>query len=171
MSQSLSNKWLFQKNTRSKLHSNYHGFVKSRVGWSTAWVIRCAFFFRSLGRKGGPTSAFSKTMEIENGTKNNTNIKSSALGPSKNGPWERLWTNMKKCLGNECFFFWWSKTIGKYWITIYLFSVFGHSRKWWKNDAKGDLGSHVLESKMATWASQVRLILWFWTFSCDAEKS
>ena len=38
--------------------------------------------------------------------------------------------------------------------TFFLFS--GHSRK---NDAKGDLKSHVLESKMATWASQFRLII------------
>ncbi len=40
-----------------------------------------------------------------------------------------------------------------------LFSIFGHSNKLWKNDAKGDLKSHVLGSKMATWASQVRLIV------------
>ena len=52
-----------------------------------------------------------------------------------------------------------------------LFLILGHSKKQWKNDAKGDLKSHVLGSKMATWASQVRLILWFWTFWCDAEKS
>ena len=36
-----------------------------------------------------------------------------------------------------------------------LFLILGHSQKQWKNDAKGDLKSHALESKMATWASQV----------------
>jgi hypothetical protein len=52
-----------------------------------------------------------------------------------------------------------------------LFLILGHSKKLWKNDTKGELKSHVLGSKMATWASQVWLIVWFLTFCCDAKKS
>ena len=55
--------------------------------------------------------------------------------------------------------------------TQILFLILGHSKKQWKNYAKGDLKSHVFWSKMATWASQVRLIVWFLTFCCDAKKS
>ena len=39
-----------------------------------------------------------------------------------------------------------------------------------ENDAKGDMQSHVW-SKMATWAFWVRLIVWFLTLWCDANKS
>ena len=49
-----------------------------------------------------------------------------------------------------------------------FFLILGHKKK---NDTKGDLKSHVFGSKMATWASQVRLIVWFLTFCCDAKKS
>ena len=52
-----------------------------------------------------------------------------------------------------------------------LLLIFCHSQKWWKNNAKGDFESHVFWSKMATWATQVRLTLWFWTFWCDSKKS
>ena len=52
-----------------------------------------------------------------------------------------------------------------------LFLILGHSKKQWKTYAKGDLKSHVLGSKMATWAYQFRLIIWFLKFWCDAKKS
>ena len=40
-----------------------------------------------------------------------------------------------------------------------LFLILGHSKKQSKNDTNGDLKSHVFLSKMATCASQVRLIV------------
>ena len=51
-----------------------------------------------------------------------------------------------------------------------LFLILGHSKKLRKKHAKGELKSYVLGSKMATWASQVRLIFRFVTFCCDAKK-
>ena len=38
-----------------------------------------------------------------------------------------------------------------------------------KNDAKRNVKSHVFWYKIATWASQVRHILWFLKFWCDAK--
>ena len=103
---------------------------------------------------------------------NPTFQKSSALGPSKNGPQERFWKNMKNRWKNDRNIngFGWSKTIEKYWKTN-TFLDFRSFKKRWQNDTKGDLKSHVLGSKMATWASQVRRIVWFLTFCCDAKKS
>jgi hypothetical protein len=40
-----------------------------------------------------------------------------------------------------------------------LFLILGHSQKRRKNDAKGDVTSHAFWSKMATGASQFRLII------------
>ena len=67
--------------------------------------------------------------------------------------------------------FWWSKTIEKYWKTNTFLDFRSFKKKQWKNDTKGDFKSHVFVSKMATCASQVRLIVWFLTFCCDAKNS
>ena len=75
---------------------------------------------------------------------NNCLLKGSALEPSKNIPRERFWKNMKideQMIGNPMVpdDLKPLKSIQKH----SLFLMLGHSHKWWKNDAKGDLKSHV----------------------------
>ena len=97
--------------------------------------------------------------------------KSSALGPSKDGLGERFWTNMKN-----------RWTINRKISIVFddpkplksiekqtLFLISGHSQKRWKNDARGDLKSHVFLSKMATWDSQFRKSLFLDAFPMDQQ--
>ena len=97
-------------------------------------------------------------------------LKSSALGPSKNGHGEKqTWNNDEKTIGKSIFFD--GPKPLKSILKLTLFLILGHSKKQWKNDVKGDLKSDFWGSTMATWASQFRLIIWFFTFWCEAKKS
>ena len=95
-----------------------------------------------------------------------TFYKSSALGPSKNGPGERFWKNIEKLWKNyrkiNCF--WWSKTIAKYCKKPILLLISGHSKRQWKNDAKGDLKSHVFCQKWRHGPPSFDLSYYFWRF-------
>ena len=141
--------------SREVLPRSLGGLLFCSTAWPKRWSKGC-LFEKNENRKWYPRPTF---------------YKSSALGPSKNDPGERFWKNMKKSWKNyrKINGFWLSKTIEKYWKQIFSL-IFGHSQKQCKNDAKGDLKRHVFCSKMATWASQVRLILWFVSFWCDANK-
>ena len=129
-------------------------------------------FWGPAARKWCPKGAFLKTMKIENGTKNQFVRKVRRWDPLKTIPgsgFEKTWKFYEKTIGKSMFFDGPKplKTIEKH----ILFLILGHSKKQWKTYAKGDLKSHVLGSKMATWASLVRLIVWFLMFCCDAKKS
>ena len=69
------------------------------------------------------------------------------------------------------------KTIGKTKVSDgpkQLKNIEKKTFSWWKKCKKRcqrGPQSHVFSYKMVTWASQVRLILWFLTFWCDAKKS
>ena len=142
----------------------------SRKGWPPP--LGAVHFWCHLGRKWSPKGAFLKTMKIENDTKNQLFWKVRRWDPLKTIPGSGFGKTLKID----------EKTIGKSMVfdslkqlksieQQSLFLILGHSQIRWKNYASGDLKSDVLESKMATWASQVRLILWFLTFWCDAKKS
>ena len=79
----------------SQRHGNYNGFVKSRVAPKVARFKDRRPFLVTLCKKVIQKDGFLETMTIENGTKNRSFYKSSALGPSKNGSGERLKKNMK----------------------------------------------------------------------------
>ena len=97
--------------------------------------------------------------------------KSSALWPSKNGPQERFWTNMKNRWKNDRKIngFGWSKTIEKYWKTN-TFLDLGHSKKQWKIDAKMAPQRYEKMSKMEPGGGQDRFILRFYRFLEKAKK-
>ena len=99
----------------SKRHGNYYVFVKNMVGWSTARVIRTIFCFGCLGETVVQRVPFENHKNKEWYPKP-AFCNSSALGPSKNEPWERFWNNMKNQWKNnrKINVFWWSKTIEKY---------------------------------------------------------
>ena len=111
-------------------------------------------------------------MKIENGTKIKLFKKVRRWDPLKTFPgsgFQKTWKSYEKNIGKSMVFDGPKplKSIEKQ----TLFLILGYSKKQWKNDAKGDLKSHVFRSKMATWASQYRLIVWFLTFWCGAKKS
>ena len=107
------------KNIRSQRHEDYCGFVKSRVGprmlgvtrgrrslvaFQAKMVVKRCLFENHENRKWHPKPTFHNR---------------SALGPSKNGPGERFWKNIKHLWKNDRTIngFWWSKTIENFWKT------------------------------------------------------
>ena len=118
-------------------------------------------FWRLLGQKGRPKGAFMKIMKIGNGTQIQLFRKVRRWDPLKTFPrsgFENTWKIYEKTIGKQMVLDGPKplKSIEKQ----TLFLILGHySQKLWKNNAKGDLKSHVFGSKMATWASQFRLII------------
>ena len=111
-------------------------------------------------------------MKIENGTQNQLFRKVRRWDPLKTvlgSGFEKTWKNYEKSMGKSMVFD--DPKPLKIIEKQTLFLILGHSKKQWKNYAKGDLKSHGFGSKMATWASQFRLIIWFLTFWCDAKIS
>ena len=99
---------------------------------------------------------------------NQTFQESSALGPIKNNPKERFWKNMKNLWKHyrKSMVFDGPKPL-KIIEKQRLFLILGHSKKRYQRGPQ----KKIWGSKMATWASQVWLIVWFLTFCCDAKKS
>ena len=171
MNQSLSKKWLNEKKTtRSKRHINYYGLWKAgsvevrprplggllfvSSTWAKRWSKGC-LFESHVNRKWHPKQIV---------------YKDSAQGPYKNLLGSRCETILKfdekllKIIG-----FWWFKTIEKYWKRN-NFLDFRSFEKNEKTMPKETSKVMFWGSKMATCAFQVRLILWFLTFWCDAKK-
>ena len=98
-----------------------------------------------------------------------TFYKSLALGPSKNSPRQRFWKKKNRK---------WIRKWKGFYSLVKLKSIEKQTLSWFlvihKNDdkttPKGTVQILFWGSKMATRASQVRLIFWFWTFWCDAKK-
>ena len=138
-------------------------------GWvPDKWLIG---FGHHCSRRWSPKGVFLKIQKIVKGTQNQFITKVRHRDPLKNVPGNGLgkaWKLNDKTIGNSMVFDG-PKALKSIEKQIH-FLIFGHSSKIWKNDAKGDLESHDFWTKMTTWASQVRLILWFWTFWCDAPK-
>ena len=147
------------------------------VPWK-AGSVRGWFKYRSsvplcdvLGEKGCPKGAFLKIPKIVKGTKNQLFIKKFGTGTLYKWSWGAVLNKHEKSMENRSDnqYLLMLQKVWKYKNTKNIL-FFGHSPKLWKNYTKGDLQSHVLWSKMATWASQVRLILWFLMFLGDAPK-
>ena len=141
----------------------------SRQGRPARDTLR--LFGASVAENGVQKVPFWKWMKIENGTKIKLFVKVQHLDRLKTVPgsgFEQTWKFDAKSIAKSMV----SdgpkplKSIEKQTFCLIL----GHSQKRLKNYAKGDLTSHVFLCKMATWASQLRLILWFLKFWCDAKN-
>ena len=160
------------KNTRSQRHMDYYGFVKSRVAKRTLPAVRGTRSVAPAWAKRSSKGAFLKTMKIEHGTKNQLFRKVRRWDPLKTVPgncFEKTWKIYEKTIGKSIVLDGQKPLENIEKQTLFL--ILGHSKKLWKKDTKGDLKSHGFGFKMATWASQVRLIVLFLTFCCDAKKS
>ena len=103
----------------SQRHEDYCGFVKSRVAKRTLPVLRGTRFLAPAWAKRSSKGCLFENHENWKWHQNQTFHNRSALGPSKNGPGERFWKNIKNRWKNDrkinCL--WWSKTIEQYWKT------------------------------------------------------
>ena len=158
------------KSSRAQRLHNYYGLRKSRVDSRTVRPGKARTFWDHFARKCWSNGRFLDFLKIGNGSKINPCRQDRHRDPLKTVPgsgFEKTWKNNEISIENERFLM--AKI---YWKcrTVIDFMVLGHSQKWWKNDAKRDLTNHVFWMKIATWASQLRLILWFLTFWCDAKK-
>ena len=106
-------------NSMSQRHQDYCGFVKSRVAKKTLPRIRGTRFLAPAWAKRSSKRCLFENHENLKWHQKPTFHNRSALGPSKNGPGDRFWKNIKNLWKNyrKINGFWWSKTIEKYWKT------------------------------------------------------
>ena len=78
------------KTSKSQRYNNYYGLSKSSVASRTLRVIRTRAFLDPFGPKMVSKGCVFENHENRKRNQNPTFWKSSALGPSKNGPGERF---------------------------------------------------------------------------------
>ena len=162
MSASLSKERLFLKTLGP------NGKVITMVSWKAGsrevqpGRLGALLLFRLLRRKGDPKDAFLKTMKIENGSNDQLFIKVRHLDPSKMVQRSGFPPKMKS--GRNINGFWWAKTIGNYWKTDNFLDFWSCTKIFKKRCQMGDSKVMFWGSKMTTWASEVRVIIWFLTF-------